>query len=78
MGKKIKEGTWSKIRECEKKDSLRMLRAVKIVDKNMIDEQAKVQLNEEINILKDLSHPNVLKLFESYQNQKKYYLVTEL
>lgn len=32
---------------------------------------------EEVNILKQLDHPNILKLFEFYQDAHKYYLVTE-
>jgi len=32
----------------------------------------------EIEILKTLDHPNILKLYEFYQDEKRYYLVTEL
>ena len=33
---------------------------------------------EEIAILSKLDHPNILKLYEVFQDDKRYYLVTEL
>lgn len=32
----------------------------------------------EINILKDLDHPNILKIFEAYKDSKRFYIVTEI
>jgi calcium-dependent protein kinase len=32
----------------------------------------------EVEILKNLDHPNILKMYESYEDNKKYYIVTEL
>ena len=32
----------------------------------------------EISILKKLDHPNILKLYEVFEDDKRYYLVTEL
>jgi len=32
----------------------------------------------EISILKKLDHPNILKLYEVFEDEKRYYLVTEL
>jgi len=31
----------------------------------------------EVNILKKLDHPNIIRLFEVYKDIKSYYLVTE-
>lgn len=31
----------------------------------------------EMNILKNLDHPNIVRLYELYQDQKCYYLITE-
>lgn len=31
----------------------------------------------EMNILKNLDHPHIVKLFELYQDENNYYLVTE-
>ena len=35
------------------------------------------KLLNEIDILKQMDHPNILKLFEFFQDQKRYFLVTE-
>ena len=32
----------------------------------------------EINILKKLDHPNIIKLYEIFEDSNRYYLVTEL
>ena len=40
-------------------------------------EQDKEKLLNEIEILKTLDHPNILKLYEFFQDQKRYFLVTE-
>ena len=31
----------------------------------------------EINILKNLDHPNILRIFELYQDKHNYFLITE-
>lgn len=38
----------------------------------------KEKLLNEIDILKQMDHPNILKLYEFFQDQKRYFLVTEL
>lgn len=40
-------------------------------------ESERVKLLNEIEILKQLDHPNILKLFEFFQDQKRFFLVTE-
>ena len=32
----------------------------------------------EINILKELDHPNIVKIFEYYEDKQNYYIVTEI
>ena len=32
----------------------------------------------EINLLKKLDHPNILRILETYSDNSKFYLVTEL
>lgn len=36
------------------------------------------QLELEINILREMDHPNIVKLFEFYQDKKNYFIVTEM
>ena len=53
--------------------------AMKIINKsfNCSAEDEKEILNE-INILKSMDHPGVLKIFEFYSNKQNYSIVTEL
>ena len=44
----------------------------------MMGEQDKVRMKYEIDILKNLTHPNIVKLYEVYENKSTIYLVTEL
>lgn len=50
---------------------------MKIINKKYLAEEEKMKLLNEIDILKQLDHPNILKLYEFFQDQKRYFLVTE-
>jgi calcium-dependent protein kinase len=54
------------------------LRAVKILRKVRMDDKEKAAMENEINILKTLDHPNILKIHESYECEKRYYIVTDI
>ena len=53
-------------------------RAVKVLRKSNMDEDEKKMLFNEINILKELDHPNIVKMFEFFEDDKRYYLVQEI
>ena len=50
---------------------------MKIIKRDNVDESFMSQLNNEIKILKILDHPNIVKLYEIYQDPKNIYLITE-
>ena len=52
--------------------------AVKIIDVIALKYQHLSRLNREINILYDLSHPNIIKINNVYLNEGKIYLFQEL
>ncbi len=54
-----------------------MIRAVKMLSKKNIPKKELKSLNEEIQIIKGLSHPNIVKMFEEYEDKKFLYIVTE-
>lgn len=54
------------------------IRAMKIVKKGNFSEVEATALISEIDLLKKLDHPNILKIFEFYQDESFYYVVTEL
>ena len=76
--KSIGYGAYGEVFICEHKRS-KEIRAVKIIDKNLLSkgmiEKRKV-LNE-VDILRTLDHPNVLKVFEYFEDPRNYYLVME-
>lgn len=63
-------------------------RAVKILKKSQMDYEEEKMLENEISILKELvrktknqliqDHPNIIKMYEFFQDEKRYYLVTEI
>ena len=52
-------------------------RAMKIIKKESCDEEYLKSLTNEINILRMLDHPNIIKLYEIYQDSACIYLITE-
>ena len=41
-------------------------------------EEDKIGLQNEIDILKQVDHPNIVKLFDVYEDEKYFFLVMEL
>ena len=69
-------GAYGEVRKCLSKET-NALRAVKIINKKYLEEEEKQKLLSEISILKQMDHPNILKLYEFFQDPKRYFLVTE-
>lgn len=46
--------------------------------KDALDASEKERFFAEIEILKNLDHPNIVRLYEIFQDEKRFYLVTEL
>lgn len=53
------------------------LRAMKIIKKESCDEVYLKSLSNEINIMRQLDHPHIIKLYEIYQDQQNIYMITE-
>eukprot|EP00111_Clytia_hemisphaerica_P002630 TCONS_00007459-protein len=51
--------------------------AVKIIDKTKLDDVAKAHLHKEVNCMKLVQHPNVVKLYHVIDTQSKLYLILE-
>lgn len=50
---------------------------MKSIKKSAIIKEEEERLFSEMNILKSLDHPNILKLYELYQDDEHYFLITE-
>jgi len=73
MCEKLGEGAFGCVYKlCHKKTNF--IRAVKAIKKKHIDGNA---LNNEISVLKNLDHPNVIKLFECFYDSNFYYMIEE-
>jgi len=74
------EGAFSKVYLAESKLDSGGLAAVKIIDKEELckDEDKMFLVDKEIEIMSQLDHPNIVRLFEVYENRKEVCLVMEL
>jgi calcium-dependent protein kinase len=54
-----------------------MTRAMKILPKESIADEEKTTLLKEVAILKTLDHPNIIKIYDLYEDEEYYYLITE-
>lgn len=53
-------------------------RAVKVLSKENLNDQSLSKLMFEVDILRALDHPNILKVFEVYEDEKQFSIVTEI
>ena len=42
-----------------------------------MNENERNSMKNEINILRSLDHPNIVKIYEYYEDDKRFYIVTE-
>ncbi|XP_030379819.1 calcium/calmodulin-dependent protein kinase type 1 isoform X2 [Scaptodrosophila lebanonensis] len=70
-------GAFSEVRLAESKDSPGEHYAVKIIDKKALKGKEE-SLENEIRVLRRLTHPNIVQLLETYEDKSKVYLVMEL
>lgn len=51
--------------------------AIKIIDKQVLNQSSLQKVYREVRIMKSLDHPNIVKLFEVIESEKTLYLVME-
>ena len=71
------EGSFAAVYQVENKYTDAIC-AMKIINKSSNSPEEDNEILNEINILRYMDHPNVLKIFEFYSNKKSYSIVTEL
>ena len=57
------------------------IRAMKIIKNNPNNDGSQIvseKFLKEIQVLKELEHPNIIKIFEYYIDDKYHYIITEL
>lgn len=70
-------GAFSEVRLAESKDKPGQLYAVKIIDKKALKGKED-SLENEIKVLRRLTHPNIVQLLETFEDKQKFYLIMEL
>ncbi len=75
--KTLGEGAFGQVHLVKNKMT-KLIRAMKVIKKiDTIVENNDQEVLNEINILKKIDHPNVIKIFEFYITKDSYYLITE-
>ncbi|CAK9800614.1 Calcium/calmodulin-dependent protein kinase type 1 [Anthophora quadrimaculata] len=70
-------GAFSEVRLAESKEKPGQVYAVKIIDKKALKGKED-SLENEIRVLRRLTHPNIVQLLETFEDKHKVYLVMEL
>lgn len=75
--KKLGEGSYGAVFRVKNKETgvYRAMKKFFIQNKN--DKSKEKELMNEIEMLKKLDHPNIVKVFESYNTKEGYYIITE-
>ncbi|KAI3387652.1 hypothetical protein SNEBB_008368 [Seison nebaliae] len=76
LGKTIGKGNFAKVLFATH-IATRAPVAIKIIDKTQLNSQSLEKMRREVRIMKQLDHPNIVKLFEVIDDEKKLYLVME-
>ena len=76
--KPLGKGAFGEVYLTTKQGSKQKFATKKIDKKFTSNPRAKKYLDNEINILKEIDHPNIIKLYEVKETNKFYYLVMEL
>ena len=75
--KKLGKGTFGTVYKVMNKKT-GIIRAMKVIPRNNLKcGFTEEDINQEIDILKKLEHPHIIKLFEFYTFKKNYYLINE-
>ena len=72
------EGAYGVVKKVCLIDNPDTIRAMKIIPKENIVEGQSQKLLDEINILRKLEHPNIMKIYEYFDDNEYIYIVSEL
>lgn len=76
VGKVLGEGSYGQVKLVLHRRT-NMERAMKIIKKAGVSAEEKEIMMREVSILKSLDHPNIIKIFDLYEDDSKIYLITE-
>ena len=76
IGKVLGEGAFGEVRLCTHRQS-KEKRAVKLLKKEAMDKAEQEAMLNEIQTLRNLDHPNIVKIYEYFEDDKRFYIVTD-
>lgn len=77
IGKNLGSGAFGEVRKVIHR-ATNENRAVKIFRKDLaVSDSSQKKLMEEINILRSLDHPNIIRVYEFFEDNKRFYIVME-
>ena len=71
-------GFYGKVKKVRLIKNPEIIRAMKIIPEENIIQGEGASLIDEIEILKNLQHPNIMKVYESFVDNHNYYIISEL
>ena len=77
---KLGEGAYGSVYKVKRKNSTtrEIIRALKEISKDSIcDPDNEEEIRNEIEVLKNLDHPNIMKIFEFFEDENNMYLINE-
>ena len=76
LGEILGEGAFSVVKLATNKKTKQKV-AVKIISKSGLSEVDELSLRQEVAILKDLNHPNIVQLVDYFEEPKEYMIALE-
>lgn len=73
---KINKGNYGNVYSCVH-NATRTVRCIKVYNKELLKKSNQTNFKTEMDILKDLDHPNIYKIYECYEDSMNYYLICE-
>ena len=79
------DGAYGEVRKCiykanmhDRRTTIRQERAVKIINKNWMDETDLANFKNEIECAKQLEHPNILNIHHFFEDKRKFMIITDM
>jgi len=76
LGKQLGEGAFSVVKEGQNRQTQESF-AIKIVTKAKLSKEDEVALRDEIDVLKDMEHKHIIRLYDVFEEPQHYFMVTE-
>lgn len=77
IGKVIGTGTFAQVRLAINKSNGAQ-RALKVITKNRFNPNQEEILVNEVTIHRELDHPNIIKMYEYFRDENRYFIITEI